>query len=174
MNGERGSSFDADEARLRAFLDELRTEFPRFRFADKRKSALSKLIDVLLRALTLGRQHRYMTEYHTVIGDTRIRDGDRVVLWYASGNRDEEVFEEADRFLVTRDTTAHQTFGGGGRHFCLGNQLARLELRVMLEELLRRIPDMEIAGPVRISRTNLFHNILELPVAFTPGRAGEI
>ncbi|MEX2195919.1 MAG: cytochrome P450 [Thermoleophilaceae bacterium] len=101
----------------------------------------------------------------------RIEEGQKVVLWYASGNRDPDVFSEPDRFNVTRsDAGKHQAFGGGGRHFCLGNQLARLELRVIFEELLRRIPDMELAGPVDRMRSNFFHGIVGMPVTFTPGK----
>src|SRR5207302_5708148 len=73
----------------------------------------------------------------------KIREGDKVVMWYVSSNRDETRYEDPDRFDVTRNPE-HQAFGAGGRHFCLGTALARLELNVMLEETLKRYPDMEL------------------------------
>jgi cytochrome P450 len=76
-----------------------------------------------------------------------IRAGEKVVLWYASSNRDESVHEDPDRFDVRRDTE-HQAFGAGGRHYCLGTALARLELKVMLEETLARYPRMQLADGV--------------------------
>jgi cholest-4-en-3-one 26-monooxygenase len=79
------------------------------------------------------------------LNGAQIRAGDKVVLWYPSANRDESRYEDPDRFDVTRDPE-HQAFGAGGRHFCLGAALARLELRVLLEETLARYPDMAIDG----------------------------
>jgi cytochrome P450 len=101
----------------------------------------------------------------------QIKAGDKLALWYISGNRDESVFEDAERFDVTRPRVQHQAFGAGGRHFCLGAALARLELKIMLEETLRRLPDMELAGePVRA--TSLFLNQHKsIPVRFTPEQA---
>ena len=81
------------------------------------------------------------TELH---GQT-IREGEKVVMWYPSSNRDETRYEDPDRFDVTRNPE-HQAFGAGGRHFCLGTALARLELRILIEETLKRFPEMEIAG----------------------------
>src|SRR6202030_2569688 len=81
------------------------------------------------------------TELH---GQT-IRKGEKLVLWYPSSNRDETRYEDPDRFDVTRNPE-HQAFGAGGRHFCLGTALARLELRILFEENLARYPEMEIAG----------------------------
>ncbi|MBJ7353244.1 MAG: cytochrome P450 [Thermoleophilaceae bacterium] len=97
-----------------------------------------------------------------------IKEGDKLALWYISGNRDETVYENPEVFDVTRPRVQHQAFGAGGRHFCLGAALARLELKVMLEETLRRFPDMELAGePVRAQ--SLFLNQHKLiPVRFTP------
>jgi cytochrome P450 len=101
----------------------------------------------------------------------QIKAGDKLALWYISGNRDESVFEDAERFDVTRPRVQHQAFGAGGRHFCLGAALARLELKIMLEETLRRLPDMELAGePVRA--TSMFLNQHKsIPVRFTPEQA---
>lgn len=97
-----------------------------------------------------------------------IKKGDKLALWYVSGNRDQDAFEfDASTFDVTRPRPQHQAFGAGGRHFCLGAALARLELKVMIEETLRRMPDVELsAEPVRA--TSLFLNQHKsIPVRFT-------
>jgi cytochrome P450 len=87
---------------------------------------------------------------------TTIKAGDKLALWYVSGNRDETVFEDPHRFDVRRDPNPHQGFGGGGRHFCLGAGLARLELKLWIEETLRRFPAIEPAGDCeRVSSTFL-------------------
>ncbi len=101
------------------------------------------------------------------IRDVCIRAGDKVTLWYPSANRDEEVFEAPDRFDVARTPNEHLTFGIG-EHFCLGANLARLELRVLFEGLLRRLPDITVAGPLRRLRSNMVDGIKEMPVRFTP------
>ena len=80
----------------------------------------------------------------TELNGQTIREGEKVVMWYPSSNRDETRYEDPDRFDVTRNPE-HQAFGAGGRHFCLGTALARLELRIMIEETLARFPDIEIA-----------------------------
>jgi cytochrome P450 len=86
----------------------------------------------------------------TELGGVSIRNGDKVVLWYPSSNRDESRYVDPDRFDVTRNPE-HQAFGAGGRHFCLGTALARLELRVLLEETLKRFPHMTLDGqPVHV------------------------
>jgi cholest-4-en-3-one 26-monooxygenase len=99
----------------------------------------------------------------------RIREGDKVVLFYASANRDEEIFPDAHRFDVGRTPNEHLAFGIGP-HFCLGANLARLEITIMFEELLRRLPDVELAGPVERLRSNFINGIKRMPVRFTPER----
>jgi cytochrome P450 len=95
----------------------------------------------------------------------QIRAGEKVVLWYASANRDEEVFEKPFRFDVRRRPNRHLAFGIG-EHFCLGSHLARMETRVIFEELLRRLPDLELAGPVQRLRSNFVNGIVSMPVRF--------
>ncbi len=97
----------------------------------------------------------------------KIRKGDKVVMWYASSNRDETRFQEPDRFELRR-TEEHQAFGAGGRHFCLGTALARLELRILIEETLKRYPQIALAdGPTYVE--SLFLNQLKtLPVRLVP------
>jgi len=98
-----------------------------------------------------------------------IRENQRVTLWYGSANRDEEHFSNPDRFDVGRHPNDHLGFGIGP-HFCLGSNLARLEIRIMFEELLRRLPDIEPAGPVTRLRSNFIGGIKHMPVRFTPER----
>jgi cytochrome P450 len=99
------------------------------------------------------------TELH---GQT-IRAGEKVVLWYASSNRDETLYDDPDRFDVQRNPE-HQAFGAGGRHFCLGTALARLELRIMLEETLKRYPQMQIAGSSSYVESPFINQLKLFPV----------
>jgi len=101
-------------------------------------------------------------------GET-IRAGDQVLLMYGSANRDERVFTAPERFDVQRDPNPHVAFGFGP-HFCLGASLARLEIRVMFEELLRRLPDIELAPAAQVRRTpsSFIRGIQSMPVDFTP------
>lgn len=96
-----------------------------------------------------------------------IRQGDKVVVWFASGNRDAAVFDDPYRFDVTRTRVDHLTFGKGGPHLCLGNQLARMELRIMVEELVPHLANMTITGPVRRVRSNFVNGIKTFPVTMT-------
>jgi cytochrome P450 len=101
------------------------------------------------------------------LGGKDIREGDKVVLWFASGNRDEDVFADPHAFDVGRERNNHVTFGKGGPHFCLGSTLARLEIRVIFEELLPRLADIRLTGDVRRVRSNFVNGIKELPVEVT-------
>jgi len=107
----------------------------------------------------------------TVTRDTEFRGvpmkaGDRVTMWYISANRDEDVFPDPDAFIVTRQPNDHVAFGAGGPHFCLGASLARLEARVLFEELLSRPYDVEVVGPVERMRSNFINGIKHMPVRF--------
>ena len=93
-----------------------------------------------------------------------IKSGEKIVTWFASGNRDSQIFENADKFDVTRNPNEHMTFGRGGTHMCLGNALARIELRVMFEDLISRIDSMELTGSVDYLRSNFVHGIKRMPV----------
>ena len=93
-----------------------------------------------------------------------IKSGEKIVTWFASGNRDSQIFENADKFDVTRNPNEHMTFGRGGPHMCLGNALARIELRVMFEDLISRIDSMELTGSVDYLRSNFEHGIKRMPV----------
>lgn len=96
-----------------------------------------------------------------------IRRGDKVLMWYPAANRDPSVFEDPDRFDIRRDPNEHLTFGVG-EHFCLGANLARLELRVMFEELLARAKEIIALAPPRRLRSNLINGIKEMRVELRP------
>jgi cytochrome P450 len=98
------------------------------------------------------------------IHDTAIKQGDKVVIWFVSGNYDEEVFPDAGRFDVSRDPNPHMAFGSGGPHVCLGAHLARLEVRVMFEEMVPRLKSLEITGPIERLRSNFINGIKHMRV----------
>ena len=100
-------------------------------------------------------------------GGVKIKAGEKVVPWFASGNRDETIFENPDKFDVTRNPNEHMTFGRGGPHMCLGNALARIELRVMFEELIKRVDKVEQVGEIDYLRSNFVHGIKRFQVNVT-------
>jgi cytochrome P450 family 142 subfamily A polypeptide 1 len=106
----------------------------------------------------------------SVLRGQKIREGERLLLLYPSANRDERVFESPDVFDVERNPNDHVAFGGYGAHFCLGASLARLELRVMFEELLRRLPDLELESEARLPLrpNNFIAGVESMPVVFAP------
>jgi cholest-4-en-3-one 26-monooxygenase len=109
-----------------------------------------------------------------VIADTELRGqelkaGDKVSIWYASANRDEDVFVDPFRFDVERQPNDHLAFGGGGPHFCLGASLARMEIHVLFEEMAKRVPTIRGLGPPEPLRSNFIGGIKHLPVDMRTG-----
>ncbi len=98
------------------------------------------------------------------LGGQGIRAGDKIALWYVSGNRDQEQFPDASRFDVGREPNKHLAFGLGSPHYCLGAHLARLELRIWLEEMLPTLARIELAAPPRRLRSNFFHGVKSVPI----------
>lgn len=103
----------------------------------------------------------------TELAGQEIKAGEKVVMWYASSNRDETRFEDPDRFDVLRNPD-HQAFGAGGRHFCLGAALARLELKILLEETLKRYPNMALTGRPVFVESAFLNQLKSLPVRLSP------
>lgn len=132
-------------------------------------SRIPAAIEEILRWTSVVNWFVRTAKVDTEISGQPIAEGDRVVMWYSSGSRDEEVFDEPQRFDVARFKPDHQAFGGGGRHFCLGAGLARLELRVVFEEVLRRMPDIALAGHPHVLASNWAHMVDGLPVRFSAG-----
>lgn len=100
------------------------------------------------------------------LSGARIAAGDKVAMYYASGNRDEKHFENPHDFLVDRTPNNHMSFGKGGPHFCLGTHVAKLQVRVLLEEMAKRVKSIELTGPVDRLRSNHVHGIKTLPARF--------
>src|SRR3954468_16086992 len=108
-------------------------------------SLVPSAVEEALRMFPAFAHFRRTATHDVELNGQTIKEGEKVVMWYVSSGRDESRYEEPDRFDVTRNPE-HQAFGAGGRHFCLGTALARLELRIMFEETLARYPQMELAG----------------------------
>ena len=98
------------------------------------------------------------------LSGAEVKAGDKLALWYVSGNRDASAFDDPHRFDVRRQPNPHQGFGGGGRHFCLGAGLARLELKLWIEETLERFPDLELAGPSDRLASTFLNQYRSIPV----------
>ncbi len=131
-------------------------------------SLMKTAIDEILRWVSPVLYFRRTAAQDTEVAGQRIKKGDRVVMSYPSGNRDEEVFVNPDVFDVTRSPNPHLAFGFGP-HFCLGAKIAEVQVRALYEELRRRIPVMEQAGPVTRVRSAWMNRIKSLPVTFPPG-----
>ena len=114
---------------------------------------------------------RTVTQDGVRLGDHEFSEGDRVVLWYWSANRDESVFDDPFAFDVGRTPNEHVGFGGPGPHFCLGAHLARREISVMFREMLHRLPDIHVAGEPQRLRSNFINGIKHIDAEFTPARA---
>jgi len=132
------------------------------------RSLIPTAVEEILRYTSpVASMRRTVTAPVTLQG-VRLDCGDRVVMWYPAANRDERVFgPTAEALDVGRRVNDHQAFGGGGPHFCLGAWLARLELRLLLEGLLDRLPDLHVAGEPVWARSNLILGPIHLPVAFS-------
>src|SRR5258706_343710 len=132
-------------------------------------SRIAGAVEEMLRWVSpIQNMNRTLTRDVELHGE-KLREGERVLLLYPAGNRDERQFPDPDRFDVARTPNDHVAFGGFGSHFCLGASLARLELRVLFERVLARLPDIELASddlPLRPS--NFIVGIEKMPVRFTP------
>jgi cholest-4-en-3-one 26-monooxygenase len=128
-------------------------------------SAVEEIVRYVSPVLNFARTATQDTE----LSGMPIAAGEKVVMYYPAANRDPAVFADPDRFDITRDPNPHVAFGGGGSHFCLGANLARTELRLILEELIRRMPDMQLAGEPDRLLSNFIGGIKHMPVKWTPG-----
>ena len=128
------------------------------------RSLMSSAIDEMLRWGTPVMNFRRTAMHDTELGGQQIKEGDKVVFWHISANRDEKVFENPFAFDVGRSPNDHIAFGSGGPHYCLGANLAKMEIRVMFEELLDRFSDMEVVGDVSRLRSNFINGIKHIPL----------
>jgi cholest-4-en-3-one 26-monooxygenase len=126
-------------------------------------SLLPQAIEEILRWVSPVMQFRRTAMCDTQLSDRKIRKGDKVVMYYAAANRDPRVFDDPEVFDITRRPNPHLAFGVG-THFCMGSHIARLEMRVTLEEFLQRFPNPSLAGPPERLQSNFISSIKSLPV----------
>jgi cytochrome P450 len=126
-------------------------------------SLIAGAVEECLRMYPAFAHFRRTATHDTEIAGQPIAEGEKVVMWYVSSNRDETRYEDPQSFDVTRNPE-HQAFGAGGRHFCLGASLARLELRVLFEETLKRFPEMRMADPPQRVESPFLNQLKTLPV----------
>jgi cholest-4-en-3-one 26-monooxygenase len=129
-------------------------------------SLLGSAVDEMLRYASPVMYMRRTAQADLELHGETIRRGDKVALWYIAANHDPDVFDDPHRFDIRRHPNEYLAFGGGGPHFCLGSHLAKLEITVMFEELLARVPDVQLTGPVERLRSNFINGIKHLPVTF--------
>jgi cytochrome P450 len=130
-------------------------------------SLVPDAVEEALRMFPAFAHFRRTATRDTELNGTTIRKGDKVAMWYVSSNRDEDRYEDPDRFDLRR-RAEHQAFGAGGRHFCLGTALARLELKTLMEETLRRFPDIAIDGECQFVESPFVNQLKTLPVRLRP------
>jgi cytochrome P450 len=130
-------------------------------------SLVPDAVEEALRMFPAFAHFRRTATEDTELHGQKIREGEKVVMWYVSSNRDETRYEDPDRFDLRRKAE-HQAFGAGGRHFCLGTALARLELRILIEETLKRYPKIEMDGPVAYVESPFINQLKTLPVRLAP------
>jgi cholest-4-en-3-one 26-monooxygenase len=133
----------------------------------KDPSLLNTAVEEILRFEPAVTSFRRTAMANSEIRGTSIEKGDKIILWYPAVNRDEEVFSEPDLFDIGRNPNDHLSFGIG-EHFCLGSNLARMELRKIFGALMRRLPDIEFAEEPRRLRSNFVNGVKEMQVTFTP------
>src|SRR3954454_18297568 len=130
-------------------------------------SLIESAVEEALRMFPAFAHFRRTATKDVQLNNAHIKEGEKVLMWYVSSNRDETKIDDPERFDVER-TPDHQAFGAGARHFCLGAALARLELKIMLEEILARYPNMEIAGETRYVESPFINQLKTLPVRLNP------
>jgi cytochrome P450 len=133
-------------------------------------SLVPSAVEEMLRWVTPVMYFRRTATRDTELRGVPIKENEKVCVYYTSANRDEDVFPDSFEFDVGRTPNEHLAFGVG-QHFCLGNSLARIEIRAIFEEIVRRLPDIELAGPVRRLRSNFINGYKSIPVRFTPEKS---
>ena len=133
------------------------------------RSLLPDAVEEMLRYVTPVMNFRRQTTSAFELGGQQIEADTKVVFFHISANRDEKVFANPQKFDITRNPNPHMAFGGGGPHFCLGANLARMEIRVMFEHLLDRMPDMQLAGDVQRLQSAFISGVKHIPITFPAG-----
>ncbi len=125
-------------------------------------------VEELIRWVSPVKHFRRTATRDVEVGGQLIREGDKVVMWYNSANRDETVFSNPDSLVFNREQNPHVGFGGGGPHFCLGAVLARKEATLFLRRLFQIVPDIQVSGDAVFAQSNFVNAVTSLPVNFTP------
>jgi len=125
-------------------------------------------VEELIRWVSPVKHFRRTATRDVEVGGQLIREGDKVVMWYNSANRDETVFSNPDSLVFNREQNPHVGFGGGGPHFCLGAVLARKEATLFLKRLFEIVPDIQVSGDAVFAQSNFVNAVTSLPVNFTP------
>ncbi|HEY1967750.1 MAG TPA: cytochrome P450 [Pseudonocardia sp.] len=161
------TTMNATSWALKAF-----TDFPEQRkwLIEDFDARIDRAVDEIIRYATPVMTFRRTAVQDTELGGHRIQAGDKVVMFYSSANRDTDVFQDPDRFDLSRDPNPHVGFGGGGRHMCLGNQLAKSMLRAIVRELLTRVPDIRATSEPKLLGTNFIRGVKAIDAEFTPER----
>jgi cholest-4-en-3-one 26-monooxygenase len=133
------------------------------------RSLLPTATEEMLRFVTPVMNFRRQTIAPVKIGDREVGEDEKVVFFHISANRDEDIFEDPDRFDIGRSPNQHMAFGGGGPHFCLGANLARMEIKVMFQHLLDRMPDLHPEGQPQRLQSAFINGVKHIPVGFEPG-----
>jgi cytochrome P450 len=134
------------------------------RFLQENPDKIEWAVEEFLRFASPVYHFRRTATKDVELNGVQIKTGQKVVPWFASGNRDETIFENPNRMDVTRNPNEHMTFGRGGPHMCLGNALARIELKIMFEDLIQRVDSVEVDGEIDYLRSNFVHGIKRMPV----------
>ena len=126
------------------------------------------MVDEVVRWATpvLNFRRQAMRDYE--IGSVQIKENDKIVMWHIAANRDPRAFDDPWTFDITRSPNDHVGFGGGGPHYCLGSNLAKMEIRLMFKGIAERLPDIRLAGDVAYLRSNFIGGVKSMPVEFTP------
>jgi cholest-4-en-3-one 26-monooxygenase len=154
---------DSTKATFTSCMRALMEDSDQMREVAEDPSLIPGVVEEALRMFPAFAHFRRTATKDTVLNGQEIKEGDKVVLWYPSSNRDETRYEDPDHFDIHRNPE-HQAFGAGGRHFCLGTALARLELKILLEETLARYPNISIAGRPRYVESAFLNQLKTLPV----------
>jgi cholest-4-en-3-one 26-monooxygenase len=129
---------------------------------------ISQAVEETLRWVTPVNHFRRTVTRDLEVRGVPMKENDKVVIFYCSANRDEDVFTDPFKFDITRNPNPHLAFGVG-EHFCMGASLARLEMRILFEQLIARMEDIELAGEVRKLRSNFINGIKTMPITFRGG-----
>jgi cholest-4-en-3-one 26-monooxygenase len=141
-----------------------------FELLKRDPSLVKSAVEEMLRWAPAVMYFRRTVTQDTELRGVELKKGDKVTLWYPSACRDEDVFDSPNTFDIRRSPNPHLAFGMG-EHFCLGSHLARMELQIMFAEIVKRLPDIELAAPARLLRSNFIDGIKEMRVRFTPEAA---